>query len=103
MKPEQGWCVPNSIWNAFVQAGKTKRPVRIATFHTDDPNVNHVQAQVQTEGGEWIPLSEFWNGECLESRPWRDHIEVTGGREAFKYQGLVEFFTEQAAINGIKD
>jgi len=87
-------CVPSSILCALIYVIKEKRPVRIAIFNLSE-GVDHAQAQVQDEDGNWQYLTEFWNGECMEAMLYGKNHPETKGKEPYRYVGLIEFLQEQ--------
>jgi hypothetical protein len=86
------WCVPSSILCALIYVIKEKRPVRIAIFNLSE-GVDHAQAQVQDEDGNWQYLTEFWNGECMAAMIYKENIP--NAPEPYRYVGLLEFLQEQ--------
>jgi phosphomevalonate kinase len=96
------WCVPGSILCAWMYMVKEKRPVRITLSHTDNPSVDHAQAQVLNEDGEWIYLTDKCGWDCIE-------VELYGkqncpdAHEPYRYVGLLDFIAEQVNALGLGD
>ncbi len=88
------WCVPSAVACAIIYGIKTGRPVRIAIFDLGE-GVDHAQAQVQDEDGNWQYLTEFWNGECMAAMLYGKNHPETKGKEPYRYVGLIEFLQEQ--------
>lgn len=95
-------CVPSSILCALIYVIKEKRPVRIAIFNLRE-GVDHAQAQILDEDGNWQYLTEFWNGECMAAMLYGKNHPDTKDKEPYRYVGVREFLNEQAAALGLED
>jgi hypothetical protein len=96
------WCVPSSVLCALIYGIKEKRPVRIAIFHIR-PGLDHAQAQVQADSGEWCYLTEYWTGQSMAAQLYRENCDDTLGRDPYRYVGVREFLAEQATALGLED
>lgn len=95
------WCVPSSVLCALIYGIKEKRPVRIAIFRMSE-GVDHAQAQVMDENGEWQWLSERWNGECMEAFIL-GHQNHPDAEEPYRYVRLLDFMQEQIQVLGLEN
>ena len=95
------WCVPSSILCALIYVIKEKRPVRIAIFNLSE-SVDHAQAQVMDENGEWQWLSERWNGECMEAFILGRKNHPDAG-DPYRYVRLPDFMQEQIQVLGLEN
>lgn len=96
------WCVPSSVLCALIYGIKEKRPVRIAIFNLRE-GVDHAQAQVQDEDGNWQYLTEFYTGECMAAMLYKKNHPDCKDKEPYRYVGVREFLDEQAAALGLED
>ena len=94
------WCVPSSILCATIYLIKAQRPVRIAIFSIE-PGIDHAQAQVQDESGNWHYLTEIWTGECVAAQLYGKNIP--DAPEPYRYVGLVDFINENIDNLGLKE
>ncbi len=92
------WCVPSAVFCATAWGIKSGMPVRIAITKID-ASTDHAQAETQTESGEWIPLTEIDDGECMAVIPYRRHYPEI---EPYRYWTLGEFVEEQIRVNGVR-
>lgn len=89
------WCVPSSLFCAWIYAAKTGRPVRIAIFNLSE-GVDHAQAQCQDEDGEWKYLTEYWTGESMAAMTYGKNMP--DAPEPYRYERLLDFILDQKAI-----
>ena len=90
------WCVPSSIFCATAWMIKEQVPVRMAIQRIAD-GVDHVQAEALIDG-EWIPLTEIWDGTSMAVITYQRHFPDAG--EPYRYLTLREFFDEQYEMFG---
>lgn len=95
------WCVPSAVACAIIYGIKTGRPVRIAIFDLGE-GVNHAQAQVQGEDGHWVYLTEYWTGECMAARLYRENHPDCAGKEPIRYYTVTEFLAQQSKALGLE-
>ena len=95
-------CVPSSILCALIYVIKEKRPVRIAIFDLGE-GVNHAQAQVQAEDGQWEYLTEYWTGACMAAKLYRENHPDCVGNEPHRYYTVTEFIAQQLKALGRGD
>lgn len=89
MTEARTWCVPSSIFCAWVWAGKFHDPVRIAVTKIAE-GVDHSQAEALINE-VWTPLTEIWNGECMAVIPYQRHYNI----EPYRFVTLQKWISEQ--------
>jgi hypothetical protein len=96
------WCVPGSILCALMYMVKEKRPVRITLSHTDNPSVDHAQAQVLNEDGEWLWLTDIADEVSCAARLWHGQNHPKA-KPPYRHVGLLDFLAEQINILNLGD
>jgi hypothetical protein len=99
-KPEPkalSYCVPESIYSAWLWGVRHKAPVRIAVSEIRE-GVDHAQAQALIEGS-WRFLTPKWDHGAgrIKVVPWESHFPTI---KPYRYLTLREWIDEQIGFVG---
>lgn len=89
-----GWCVPSSIFCAWVWHFKRHDEVRIAITNLSE-GVDHSQAEALIND-TWTPLTEIWDGTSMAVIPYHRHFNI----EPYKCLTLKDWIDEQIDKGG---
>ncbi len=85
------YCVPESIYCAWVWGAMKRDQVRLAVQHIE-PGIDHVQAEALIDG-KWTPLTPNWSAQdsLIIVTPYKRHFDV----EPYRYSSLKDWISEQ--------